>query len=240
MFVGRAKRDIGLSFVGVARVTDREARRAATAHNRVVGPDFQWRPTGSDAVTGQWLYSDTRTPNRPDLADEWTGQTLTRPRRPAAIGTTTRTHLDWFAALQGRRRRLSRRHRFRAAGRLSRSVRRRRLDVQADRLRLAPAHVRQRRSPGRSIAAAADHAATCRPASAWTRRWNGFMQFRYIDEHDARRRRADRPAAVRLLSRSSARRGWLVADRVDGTLGQEIDFENARPATARRSTSARR
>src|SRR5262249_13531337 len=30
----------------------------------------------SEIVTGQWLWSDTRTPNRPDLADEWTGQTL--------------------------------------------------------------------------------------------------------------------------------------------------------------------
>ena len=66
---------MGLSFIG-AIATDREAR-TGDAHNRVVGPDFQWRPSGTDSVTGQWLYSESKTPDRPDLADEWTGQTLT-------------------------------------------------------------------------------------------------------------------------------------------------------------------
>jgi len=72
--VARAKRDIGLSFVGFL-VTDRESHDG-NGHNRVIGPDFQWRPSGTDVITGQWLYSHSRTPNRPQDADEWTGQTL--------------------------------------------------------------------------------------------------------------------------------------------------------------------
>jgi hypothetical protein len=85
VFIARAKRDIGLSFISVL-ATDREHHTIETGpgqppdtggYNRVVGPDFQWRPSGQDSVAGQWLYSNTKTPNRPHLADEWTGQTLT-------------------------------------------------------------------------------------------------------------------------------------------------------------------
>jgi hypothetical protein len=43
----------------------------------VLGPDFQWRPTKQDNITGQILFSDTSTPNRPDLAAEWDGRRLT-------------------------------------------------------------------------------------------------------------------------------------------------------------------
>src|SRR5207247_7275420 len=75
VFVARAKLDIGRSFVG-ALVTDREGRDSAS-YNRVLGPDFQWRPNATEAIAGQWLVSDTRTPNRPALAREWTGQSLT-------------------------------------------------------------------------------------------------------------------------------------------------------------------
>src|SRR5262249_45976340 len=75
VFVARAKRDIGKSFVG-ALVTDREAIDGG-AHNRVAGPDFQWRLSQADLITAQWLFSDTRTPNAPDQADEWDGRSLT-------------------------------------------------------------------------------------------------------------------------------------------------------------------
>src|SRR3954468_18750135 len=74
VFIGRAKRDIGRSFIGML-VTDREGGGIAS-YNRVVGPDFQWRPNATEAITGQWLVSDTRTPNRPSLAASWTGETM--------------------------------------------------------------------------------------------------------------------------------------------------------------------
>jgi hypothetical protein len=66
------------------------------ANNRVIGPDFQWRPSGQDSVTGQWLYSSTKTPNRPDLAAEWTGQTLTGHAAQAQWGHNS-LHMDWNA-----------------------------------------------------------------------------------------------------------------------------------------------
>jgi hypothetical protein len=45
-------------------------------YNRVIGPDFQWRPTPRDNVRGQLLLSASETPNRPDLAAEWDGRKL--------------------------------------------------------------------------------------------------------------------------------------------------------------------
>ena len=54
--IARIRHDLGKSFVG-AVLTDRELNDGG--HNRVFGPDFQWRPTDSDAITAQALYSDT-------------------------------------------------------------------------------------------------------------------------------------------------------------------------------------
>jgi hypothetical protein len=74
VFVGRAKKDLGLSFVSFL-MTDRES--GADGHNRVLGPDFQWRVHGTETFVGQFLMSDTTTPNRPDVNTAWTGQSLT-------------------------------------------------------------------------------------------------------------------------------------------------------------------
>jgi hypothetical protein len=71
--IGRGRRDFGDSFVSFL-LTDREIEEGG--HNRVLGPDFQWRPNGKDTVTGQFLLSDSQTPDRPDLAAEWDGRTL--------------------------------------------------------------------------------------------------------------------------------------------------------------------
>jgi hypothetical protein len=49
--VGRVKRELGLSFVG-AVATKRE-NHDGNGHNRVAGPDFEWRPAGGDSVSGQ-------------------------------------------------------------------------------------------------------------------------------------------------------------------------------------------
>jgi len=69
----RLRRDIGPSFVsllGNARVID------GGGYNGVLGPDFQWRPRPTDTFTGQALWSQSETPDRPDLADEWDGRKL--------------------------------------------------------------------------------------------------------------------------------------------------------------------
>ncbi len=69
--IGRLRRDFGRSFAGLL-LTDRE--NEGGSFNRVLGPDFQWRPSEKDQVTGQFLFSFTKTPNRPDLSSEWTGR----------------------------------------------------------------------------------------------------------------------------------------------------------------------
>jgi hypothetical protein len=73
--IGRLRHNLGsqsfVSFLGTTRETE------GGAHNRVLGPDFQWRIGKHGTLTGQLLVSDTRTPDRPDLATEWNGQKLT-------------------------------------------------------------------------------------------------------------------------------------------------------------------
>jgi hypothetical protein len=72
--ISRVRRDLGeKGFVGAA-FTDREIRGGG--HNRVLGPDFQWRPSQSDAITGEVLFSQTDNPNRPDLSSAWDGKSL--------------------------------------------------------------------------------------------------------------------------------------------------------------------
>src|SRR5262249_11511411 len=80
--VARVRHDFGQSFVS-ALVTLREidgqgdgrlgSGSGGGAHNRVFGPDFQWRPKPTDTFTGQILWSDSKTPNRPDLNPDGSG-----------------------------------------------------------------------------------------------------------------------------------------------------------------------
>ena len=91
--VGRARREIGRSFVSML-LSSREVRGGG--HNRVIGPDFQWRPGEHDTVTGQLLYSRSTTPDRPELAAEWDGRRLQGHAVVAWWSHSTPT-LDWFA-----------------------------------------------------------------------------------------------------------------------------------------------
>src|SRR5262249_1858927 len=101
--VGRVRHDVGRSFVS-ALATFREIDGGA--HNRVYGPDFQWRPKPTDTFTGQALWSDSRTPNRPDLNPdgsgtpwEWDGRKLSD--RALVLNWQHGTpHFDFFAQAQ--------------------------------------------------------------------------------------------------------------------------------------------
>ncbi len=69
----RVRHDLGpssVSFLTTARNSE------GGAHNMVFGPDARWQPRPEDVFTAQALWSDDRTPNRPDLATEWDGRTL--------------------------------------------------------------------------------------------------------------------------------------------------------------------
>jgi hypothetical protein len=90
--IGRVRRDIGRSFVSVL-ATDREIDGGA--YNRVVGPDFQWRPNQSDNVTGQFLMSFSQTPVRTDLASEWDGRSL-QGHAADLFWFHNHEHYDWI------------------------------------------------------------------------------------------------------------------------------------------------
>jgi len=93
--VVRVRRDLGRSFVSVL-ATGREL--PGGRFNRVVGPDFQWRPRTTDSFTGQLLWSQSHTLNRTDLAPEWNGQKLSDQAGVLSWSHTT-PRFDWF--LQG-------------------------------------------------------------------------------------------------------------------------------------------
>jgi len=223
--IGRLKRDIGLSFIG-ALVTDRE-NHAGDGHNRVAGPDFQWRPSGTDVVAGQWLYSETRTPNRPDLAAEWTGQSLGGHAAVAQWGHNT-THLDWFALYRD----VS--SGFRANTGFIPQVGYQEVSGSSgwtvrptnffSRVRTFLNLDRQMGTDGVLVSR------QVMPGVGMDTRMSGFMQYRYIDEQIR--------TGVRILPRhlfgyiaqfSPSRRISQIS--LDGTAGRDIDFTNSRPAT---------
>src|SRR5262245_57571106 len=70
--IARVRRDFGQSFLSALGTI----RDYDDGHNIVGGPDFQWRPNPRNTFTGQALWSDSRTPTRPDLASEWDGRHL--------------------------------------------------------------------------------------------------------------------------------------------------------------------
>jgi hypothetical protein len=90
--IARLRHDFGQSFVG-AVLTDREIRGGG--FNRVIGPDFQWRPRQSDNVTGEILVSQTENPNRPDLSPIWNGAKSTSHAAYAAWNHVEQKR-DWF------------------------------------------------------------------------------------------------------------------------------------------------
>jgi hypothetical protein len=75
VLVGSLRRDFGASYAGLI-VTARENEDGG-GYNRVAGPDFLWRRSATDQMTGQFLVSDTETPNRLDLYPGWDGRQLT-------------------------------------------------------------------------------------------------------------------------------------------------------------------
>jgi len=83
VLIGSLRRDFGASYLGLL-VTARE--NDGGGYNRVGGPDFLWRRSETDQMTGQLLVSDTETPNRPDLYPTWDGRQL----------TSHAGHLEWL------------------------------------------------------------------------------------------------------------------------------------------------
>jgi hypothetical protein len=90
--IGRLRRDYGQSFLSLL-LSDRE--RKGHSWNRVFGPDVYWRPNDKDVVAGQLLWSDSKTPDQEDVADEWDGRHLADHAATLYWARSTRT-LDFF------------------------------------------------------------------------------------------------------------------------------------------------
>jgi hypothetical protein len=220
--IARAKRDIGQSFVSVL-VTDREAHDGA-AHNRVAGPDFQWRPSSNDVIAGQWLFSDTRAPDRPDLAASWTGEsfashgavlTYNRNTEHLDVSLGYKDFGDRFRADSGFVPQVGYRETSYGAGwtvRPNGFARRIRLSVDSD---------RQADRVGLLISRSVE------PGVMMDVRYSGFVSLRYA--HDRVRAGSalfDRRQMNYLLRFSPSRRVQQLS--VDGAIGEEVDFVNTR------------
>jgi len=225
VLVARAKREIGRSFVSLL-VTDREGRDTSS-HNRVVGPDFQWRPTAREAVTGQWLVSDTKTPNRPDLAGEWTGQSM---RSHAG-------HLQW--AHSSTRLDATARYKdvgdgFRAEAGFVPQVGYRETSAGAGWTFRPTGFVSKLRAfadADRQVDRSGDPISRSVQSGVFMNtRWNGFLQFRYIDENIRSGGQLIGRKQVGYFAQFSPSRLLSVVS-VGGVSGQEIDFANSRPGT---------
>ena len=223
--IGRARRDVGRSFVG-ALLTDREAPDEGS-HNRVVGPDFEWRPSSADIVAGQWLFSDSRTPDHPELAREWNGRRITGDALAASWTHTTR-HLDWF----GRYNDVT--GGFRAdTGFVPQAGFRETLGSTGWSVYPGGPITRARTFVSAQYQAAPSGAViteNVQPGVELNTPWSGNVRVHYAYD---RTRAGDALIARQQIFYtarfSPSRRVALVA--VSSTMGQDIDFDNARPAT---------
>ncbi len=219
--IARARRQIGLSFVSLL-ATDREGHDGQ-GHNRVAGPDFQWR-WRDEVVTGQWLYSHTRTPDRPELAEEWTGTAL-RGHALTVGWRHSSARLDASAEYSDRG------EGFRADAGFVPQVGIREASGGAGWtvrpngfVRRVRAFVDMRRQEDRAGLLVAEDIT---PGIGMDVKWNGFLQIRAIND---RIRAGETPLTRRQLAFvarfSPSRRVAQVS--IDGALGREIDFANAR------------
>jgi hypothetical protein len=221
VLAGRARRDLGRSFVSVL-LTDRES--GTNGHNRVVGPDFEWRPSSTETITGQWLWSDTQTPNRPDLNAAWTGGSLTSHAALLRWGHNT-THVDLsgaytdigagfradtgFVPQVGFREEYGEGgYTFRPTNFLSRLRTFLIFDHQTDR---SGALILRQVSPGAGM----------------DTKLNGFMRFRYAND-DVRSgvRTFPRQQLIYTVQLSPSRSVSQIS--ADGFVGQDVDFANSR------------
>ena len=71
--MARLRHNFGDSFLSFV-YTGREVED--NSYNRVLGPDFRWQVTDKSVISGQVLFSESQTPNLPDLSEEWDGRAL--------------------------------------------------------------------------------------------------------------------------------------------------------------------
>lgn len=220
--VGRVRHDLGRSFVSFL-VTDRELEGGGS--NRVLGPDFRFRPSGSDTVTGQLLFSWSETPVRPDLAGEWDGRKLSGHGADVWWEHTTETW-DWgaeykdfsdgFRADLGFVPQVGFREGYGVLGRTFRPTgffSRVRTFLFAD-------YVVDREGGLVSQVVA--------PGVGFDTKYNGFARFELRSEKVLAGATV-LPRRRLVYSLSAVPSGLFASVTLDGSIGEEIDFEGARP-----------
>jgi hypothetical protein len=221
VMIARARRQIGLSFLSVV-ATDRESQDGQ-GHNRVAGPDFQWR-WKNEVVTGQWLYSHSQTPARADLASEWTGGRLSGHALSLAWNHST-AQFDASASYRD----LGEGFRADVGFVPQVGVRQSNGDVGWTARPTGPVRrVRTFLSAQRQVdRTGAVIGESLTPGLGLDVKWNGFLQVRAIND---RSRAGDIVLTRRQLGFvarfSPSRRVAQIS--MDGVVGQEIDFANAR------------
>jgi len=219
--LGRLRRDLGRSFVSFL-ATDREIK--GDGNNRVFGPDFQWRPTDKDTVTLQLLFSQSETPNRPDLTAEWNGQKFSGHASEIWWQHST-PKVDWFGLYRDFG------NEFRADNGFVPQVGFRRTYGEGGYTVRPTGFVRRIR-----IFFQADYEAErdgslifreISPGVGMDARWNSFIRVRpAFDKVRAGARTFDRNQFLYIVEGSPSR----VINRVgiNGSLGDEVDFANSR------------
>ena len=91
--IGRLLHAIGDSSAGLL-ISDREVNGGG--YNRVIGPDFVWMITKADKLRGQYLYSSTENPDRPDLSPLFDGSSATGHAARIVYARNT-SHYDIFS-----------------------------------------------------------------------------------------------------------------------------------------------
>jgi hypothetical protein len=218
------KRDFGRSYVS-ALMVDREIEGGGS--NRVFGPDFRFQSGISNTVSGQLLFSQSRTPMRPDLAPEWDGRSLDDHAAQVWWQHST-TRVDWFAQFQdiGRD--------FRADSGFVPQVGYRQIYAQPGftirpkglvrRERFFTSIDRQTDREGRLLQQFFD------VGTGMDAIWNSFLQFRYhYDRILTGGRVLSRSSGYAYLNASPSQ--FLNNVSLESRVGQEIDFANARRGT---------
>ena len=225
--IGRVRHELGQSFVSFL-ATDREISDSdGGGYNRVFGPDFRWSLSDADTITGQLLFSSSRTPNRPDLATEWDGRKLADHAGQIWWQHTTKTfdfftqyndYGDEFRADNGFLPQVGLRENYTEAGwtfRPTGAVRRLRTYLIADyQAQQDGALIFRQISPGIGMDAFL----------------NSFVRLRVgFDKVRSGTKTFDRTQLIYQIEASPS--GVVNRLGINGWIGDEVDFDNSRPGT---------
>lgn len=228
--IGRVRHDFAKAFVSFM-FTSRDIEGGGS--NRVAGPDFEWRPTPQDTVTGQLLYSWTETPVRPDLAAEWDGRQLSGHAFKLWGQHATETHdlfvqyvdlSDEFRADLGFVPQVGYRELYVESGRTIRWV-----DKPIRRLRLFTFGDRSETQDGELLVQ------EIVPGFGLDATWNSFVRFEFSFNEVRNAGRTFK--RFQFLPRFELRPGKVVQQIVlFGAVGDDVDFANNRPGSGWRVT----